>query len=384
MKIGFIAWNPFQIVQFANLFPLFINSDILIIDKGDNLQHFNKKWLNKFGIRFEYIRQSMISRIDGVYDAIFFQSPFPLMERITKTRLISLQYGLAKERHNYGEWRSLADMNLMYGPYSVKRVEHFSPSFSVGNPKFDNWTSYAGSQQRQLIFNRLKINKEKLVILYMPTWGELGSFDRLSHKLATLTTRYNIIVKMHHNNDSRFPAWKSNATKLGFGLIFDGAADQLELLSIADLVVSDFSGAIFDAIYAQVPVLLFQENTEEKIGVQKFDCTSLEFARRDEIGYVCNNLEDFEQSVIEALNMSHSLVRQADLLRTDLFQETPTSLSCSAEIHAKTTSLLNNEIPALSASQMYVRESVRSLRTIQKELRAANKKLTKRRRFLIF
>jgi hypothetical protein len=378
MKIGFIVWNPFQVVQFENTIRVFVGAVLIIIDNGDNLHLFNKSWLRLLGMKIEYVRRGNLPYIDDVYDAIFFQSPFPSMEKLLKTRLISLQYGLAKERHNYGEWRSLADMNLMYGRYSVNRVKHFSPSYAVGNPKFDKWEQINTQKKRQSSIEKFGLDKNKNTILYMPTWGDLGSFPELKKKLASLIGVYNIIVKMHHNNDSRYPEWKADAIGLGLKWIFDGGADQLELLSVADVVVSDFSGAIFDATFARVPVLLFQTDVENKGGIQKFEVSSLEFFRRDEIGIVCVDLSTFEDLLKETINRSSLMIKTVEPLRSELYIKLDKLETSCMRIRTQVEKLIRGEIPPLTQSQRYVRETVQALRIANQSLKLTQRKLDKK------
>lgn len=386
MNIGFVVWNPFQVVQFAQVIKAFPGSSIVVVDKGDNLKLFDQKWLASFGARAVYVRQAHMPHIDGSFDVLFFQSPFPFMERLQHTRLVSLQYGLAKDRHNYGEWRALADMNLMYGPYSVERVSHFAPSFAVGNPKFEAWHGVDPEARRSRNQKKLGLLPQRQTLLYMPTWGDLGSFPDLREQLPQLAQQYNLIVKMHHNNDAGYPQWKKEAQRAGVRWIYDGSADQLPLLSVADLVISDFSGAIFDATYARVPVLLYQADADRKDGIQKFDLSSLEFARRDDIGLVCSALDQFPRAVEEALAQGPQLVARAEALRSELFVEAvgEDGSRCSQRIHARVMALLHGEVPPLTTSQRYVREAVQALRTSDRELRAMRRKTATVGRWLPF
>ncbi|MGR4035163.1 hypothetical protein LB437_12085 [Escherichia coli] len=113
----------------------------------------------------------MFPLLMGLMISYFFSRLFPVL-KIKNSKLVSIQYGLAKERHNYGEWRSLADMNLMYGDYSSNIVSHYAPSYPVGNPKFDNWLEYKQKySNREELYKELKLDITKKTLLYMPTWG---------------------------------------------------------------------------------------------------------------------------------------------------------------------------------------------------------------------
>lgn len=373
MKAAFIVWNPFQLLQFEPLAKLCESPTVILIDKETNAKLFpagmlkNKHWNTMF------VKPSEIPLIDGTHDVIFFQSAFPNIEQIKETKLISLQYGLAKERHNYGEWRALADMNLMYGKYSADIVSHYGPSYAVGNLKFDDWNQYTKRySNKSSLMKELKLDPKKATILYMPTWGELGSFDALLKPIAALQSKYNIVLKMHHNNDAKTPEWLISAKREKLAHIYDGSADQLKLLCAADLIISDFSGAIFDGMFANKPILLYQENSDNKIGVQKFDLSSLEFARRDEIGHVCERVEDFESSIEFALRNSNELIQKASTLRQELFTVPTGKTSAQACVDlAKKLSI--GEVLPLTKGQLYVRETVQKLRTIEPKFNRLNK-----------
>lgn len=380
MKAAFIVWNPFQLIQFEPLAKLCEKPTVILIDKETNAKLFPPDLLKNKHWRTVFVKPSEIPLIDGTHDVIFFQSAFPNIERISESKLISLQYGLAKERHNYGEWRALADMNLMYGKYSANIVSHYAPSFAVGNLKFDDWDSYVlRYKDKNKLFKELKLDPRKKTLLYMPTWGDLGSFDALLKPIAKLQSKYNVILKMHHNNDAKVPEWLISAKREKLKYIYDGSADQLKLLCASDLIISDFSGAIFDGMFANKPILLYQENSDNKVGVQKFDLTSLEFARRDSIGHVCERTEDFENSVSYALQNGPALVAAAKPLRDELFTTPADRTSAQACIdYAKL--LTNGEIPSLSKGQRYVRETVQKLRIIEPKFNRINKQVKEAKR----
>jgi hypothetical protein len=373
MKAAFIVWNPFQLIQFEPLAKLCDSPTVILIDKETNAKLFPADLLKSKHWKTMFVKPAEIPLIDGTHDVIFFQSAFPNIEKIKESKLISLQYGLAKERHNYGEWRALADMNLMYGKYSADIVSHYAPSYAVGNLKFDDWKQYLKLYpNKSKVSKELKLDPSKPTLLYMPTWGELGSFDALLKPIAKLQSKYNIVLKMHHNNDAKTPEWLISAKREKLAHIYDGSADQLKLLCAADLIISDFSGAIFDGMFAKKPILLYQENSNTKVGVQKFDLASLEFARRDEIGHVCEHVNDFEGSIEYALSHASELVNKASKLRQELFTIPDGKTSAQACIDLAKC-LSTGGIPPLNQGQVYVRETVQKLRTIEPKFNRLNK-----------
>lgn len=369
-KTGWLVWNPFQVLQFEELFRRFPIAEYIVIDQGKNLHLFDPAFLQRHDVRI--IKKTEVRLVDGCYDVLLFQSPFPQIERLVRTPLVSVQYGLAKERHNYGEWRALADLNLMYGPYSAEKTAHFSPSVAIGNPKFASWKVENSKSARDAICENLGVPSRKKNILYMPTYGDLGSFDALVGPLGKLTDQFNVLIKMHHNNDRNDPEWLRRATVHGHKFLYDGGADQKELLSIADAVISDFSGAIFDAIYGRVPVILYQEFAKDYSGPQKFDLSSIEFRRRDEIGLTAQTIDELVSHVRSAIADPNPIVTRAEKLRNELFLDSSEVDTVGLAVE-HINALLAGDIPPLTSAQVVVRETVRALRSREVQVRALRK-----------
>src|SRR5690606_36680294 len=86
-------------------------------------------------------------------------------------------------------------------------------------------------------------------LLYMPTYGELSSLRSVLAKLRS--TDAEVTVKLHHAEDRE--AMESLLD--GFRVVY-ADADPVALLRAHDGVITDFSGAAFDALYAGRPVVV--------------------------------------------------------------------------------------------------------------------------------
>lgn len=376
--VGFIARNEFQFKQVERLWKSYPKSKVLLIGNAVDWTSFIETMPLSDRGRVVVLSYREAVSLDGVFDVLLFQTPFPLIEEIKKTPLVCIQYGLAKERHNYGEWHSLADMNLMYGAYSAASVAHFSPSYAIGNLKFADWNVSLGSSAKKKAAGRLGLPPGRPTILYMPTYNELGSLMQLLGPLSQLQQDYNILIKAHHNQESNGDrSWRSKAKEAGFLHLFGASDDQQELLDAADVVISDFSGAIFDALYAQVPVVLYQEGASRSVGIQKFNLESIEYRRRNEIGIVCENAADLRRCIINALNLNDGEREKIRILRSELMIDC-TQYDVIKSAQAKVTDLLEGRVPPLTTSQIYVRELVKLARRGERELNSVRKKKPKR------
>jgi hypothetical protein len=377
-RVAFVVKNSFQLAHFWELMSSYTRAEILLVDRPTLWDEFSRTDLESCPIRVSVVSRASIAARASEFDALFFQTVFPGVEEVEGVPLVSVQYGLAKERHNYGEWRSLADLNLMYGDYSASKVSHFSPSYPIGNVKFSGWSPRVKRQALRQNKIDLGFDPSLPVVLYMPTYGELGTFSELLEPLSTLRRDFNVAIKMHHNNEISGRHWRREAASLGISHLFGGGDDQRKLLEAADVVLSDYSGAIFDAVYAEVPVVLYQPWAHNKIGVQKFDLSSIEFRRRDELGLVVSEARDLARALKEALATADELVGKAKGIRSDVFCDTAPDLIVPMACQ-RVDELLTGRLPKQTTEQRYVRESVRALLSAR---RALNRSKSKPRPFL--
>lgn len=280
---------------------------------------------------------------------------------------------MAKERHQYGPWRALADLNLVYGPYSSAKISPFSPTAIVGNPRFDRWFANELDSTR-LTALKARLSPSKKTLLYLPTWEKLSSVECFGAALASLTDEYNLITKVHHNTDALELSRRSTLTQVGIETIFGATDDLLYLLSAADIVVSDFSGAIFDAIYVRKPVLLLQKDAEKLVN-EKFGLESIEYARRDMIGPVAQAPSDIHDALQNVFDQKDFFAESNAKLRKECFTETQ---NCGEVAATEIKNFL-----AYGADrphhQLYLRDFIRKTRAALEDAKAASNRAAKRR-----
>lgn len=359
-KVGFIVRNKFMVQQYGPLVSAYPDSQFLLVNRKGLETEFKAEDLQALARPVQLFDRSSAQRVASDFDLLFFQTAFPGIESIEGPRLVSVQYGLAKERHNYGAWRSLSDLNLMFGQYSADAVDHYSPSYAVGNLKFCGWDWRSLPARKDAARGELGIANKKPCILYMPTYGALGSFSEVIDVLSRLRDEMNVLVKLHHNDQLGGADLHARARSAGFDRIFDGGADQRQLLDAADVVVSDFSGAIFDAVYARIPVVLFQKDADRKVGEQKFDLSSIEFRCRAALGETCADAQLLPLVIRGVLDNPAENTNRAAELRDRLMADVSAPNAIDAAL-LKVEELLAGKLPQLTVPQMAVRETVREL-----------------------
>ena len=236
--------------------------------------------------------------LDGAYDVIVGQTAFAGAGTMRKSRVVFVQYGYAKEPHNFGGWRGFADLNIAYGPYAAAKMAHFAPALPLGHPRQQEVLSKGFEKAAQDRYGA-GLNPDLRTVLYAPTWGPLSSFDRYADALLALSDRYNLLFKLHHLTAEREA--KRVAVLRDKGVQFLGAGDDFfALAALSDVVISDYSGAIFDAGLLGKPVVLF--DVPDAMNTAKMDADSLEITRRADLGQVVADPADVADSLQAVLS----------------------------------------------------------------------------------
>ena len=362
MKIAFIAWNSFQVLHFKPLLKALPNAT-LIIEKKKKSIAIGQSILQDLNNNIAYIKQThLYEKIEGVFDILVTQTVFEQLYLFRHTKIAMLQYGYAKEPYNYGTWRALADVNFVYGAYAYNKISYFSPAEIVGCPRYDNWYCEEFHQNAKAIFQNV-INPLKKTILYAPSWGELSSFSLYINEIAKLSSTYNILIKLHHNTillSDKITQYEKIYPNLHF---FYEKDDLLSLLSVSDMVISDYSGAIFDAIFCKKILVLL---SIPDIQNEKLDKFSLEISHRNILGTEVKQPSKLITTVGKAF-LEKKQIRQE--LYDQLFSDTRCAIE---QVILGLENLMLGKYK-LSQQQQYVRQTVKEL-YVEKMLYKKSKK----------
>lgn len=283
MRVGFLVWNQFQVGHFAELAAQFHEPDFIFTDRDRSaLKNFDPAWLTRYGAYTRFIRETELYRLDGRYDVILTQFTPPLRTPWKKTKMVMCQYSMAKPKTAYNARWLASDFGLVYGQYSNAIIGQMCPTAMTGNPRFDAY--FEGRLDPNVLGRiRARLDPDKKTVLFLPTWGDLSSRELFSSALGKIARQFNVLYRPHHLTtirESRDATLSGVICESEFEAVLDIGP---YFMSVADCVVSDMSGAIFDGLYCGKPVVLMAlgaDFTRHK----KAEPTALEIAKHKLIG----------------------------------------------------------------------------------------------------
>lgn len=272
IRVGFVISHPFHFFIYQPLIRALKNPVVVIETRRKTPFAFSNDFLRSLGCPHLVIDERHLKSVDQQMDVIFVMTPKHLEVGFAKAKTVLMQYGMAKEYYNYGLWRCLGDLNMMFGPYSTRQIEGFAVARAVGNTRLDG-------------FQPKKIGGGGL--LYLPTYGALSTLGRFADMVDRLNPAVPVKVKLHHASefeDAEIVARLKTNKRI---TLLDGYRDALDDIAEADVVLSDYSGAIFDAFFLERPIALYQPGYTQT--VKRTSDASLEIDRGGDFGEVLSS-----------------------------------------------------------------------------------------------
>ncbi len=178
---------------------------------------------------------------------------------------------------------------LLYNLEEKEYLSAFCKTFLIGNLKFKN-------------FKKIKNNTNKKIILYLPTYGNSSDIDYTIDIIKLLRKKYTVYVKAHHGTDFLVSErQKLELLKKSCDKFYESSENMISLLQDVDLVLSDNSGAIFDAIYSETPVVIFSKDTNRNKISDKFNTKQYDLIKLGVIPFT-NNIKSVEEIVKQGLS----------------------------------------------------------------------------------
>ncbi|KRL94206.1 CDP-glycerol glycerophosphotransferase family protein [Levilactobacillus hammesii] len=170
---------------------------------------------------------------------------------------------------------------------------------TTGTPRVDKLLTESANLRMQAI-NALRLDPKTHYVLYAPTFRDNGDtriyridFKRISQIFADrFGGEWKIILKLH-----------PNIKDIGLGLdgVIDATSfpDIIELYSVASVLVTDYSSAMFDFSLTKKPVFLLMEDWKSfsKIRSTYFRREKLPFPVANNIDELSEKINDFDANV---------------------------------------------------------------------------------------
>lgn len=141
------------------------------------------------------------------------------------------------------------DAVLVSGPYQLEQIRLIEEKRNLKQKEIEivgcTYMDMLNARPRE------KTNSSKKTILLAPTWGESGILSRFGTKIidALLQTGYSIVVRPHpqsYTAEKDLIASLQEKYRSEPNLLWNRDNDNFDILNRADLLISDFSGVIFD------------------------------------------------------------------------------------------------------------------------------------------
>lgn len=125
----------------------------------------------------------------------------------------------------------------------------------LGMPRID-YILKEDKKVNENIYKKYPILKEKINILYVPTFRKNESIkvEELVNRIDT--NKYNLIIKLHPL-DTKTPKIEKN------GVIYDNEFSGYDLLKITDKVITDYSSLAMEISLLDIPVYFYTYDIEE-------------------------------------------------------------------------------------------------------------------------
>jgi hypothetical protein len=308
-KISFIVYYPYQWFIYKNIYNSILDiPKEVIIDlsvhphlQNEKLEIEIKLLLQNHNIPFRVLRG--FNFLDKEYIRDFFSSVEVIvscwetgcvsLEEVNYIKKVNTTYGLAKELTMVRPSRSIYDIILAYGKRDQKHFSMMTKSIAIGNPRMDDYYSGVKNCSKEKITKYFANNKKNLV--YVPTHGDLSSYKEMFEEIKTLSKTWNIIFKPHYYTLREDKEYVEKYKDLGNIFFVNDSWDTIDVLASGDVILSDNSSVIFDAIQVDRPIIVCDFLSNEFIDIMHKE---VRFLKRGAIG-ASTYSKSFEQEIKE-------------------------------------------------------------------------------------
>ena len=271
-KISFIVYYPYQWFIYKNIYnKISPDKREVIIDLGfqpllqdKEVEETIKKILDEHKVTYRILRRHDFYRIQYLEE--FFtsvevmvscwESSCMAVDETAHIKKVCVTYGIAKELTMIRPSRSVYDVILAYGKRDAALFSLMTKAIAIGNPRVDNF--YLNKPHETTAAKNIIAFKKpgKKTVLYVPTHGDLGSLSVMRSAIESLAETYAFIVKPHYYTLREERELVESYKQIKGVLVVDDSYDTIETMALSEVVLSDNSSAIFDAMQVRKPIVV--------------------------------------------------------------------------------------------------------------------------------
>lgn len=208
---------------------------------------------------------------------------------------IPTEFVTKKEQEEFiarcARWDYLLVQSDYVSSLTKRCFEYDGNILEVGYPRNDILYSKDNEKDIRELKQKLNIPLDKKVILYAPTWRLRNTFDLmidLKSFKENLSDEYVLLLRMHHFAGKGLDELENN----GFVYDFSKYGSMEELYLVSDILITDYSSAMFDYAILDRPIILFTYDKDEYIDSIRGIYFDLEEYKPGPIVYTYKELED--------------------------------------------------------------------------------------------
>lgn len=206
-------------------------------------------------------------RVRNFTRALFGGKPKFALSVIDPVQYFPLQIGIKQIRFMYGadisdgwslaSWNELYDLFLCHGPNdSIELQKRFHGKTEImGYPRYDDY--FNKNLNVTEVTKEFNIDTNKKTILWMPTTGDgVCSLPEFALPISGLMEKFNIIVRPHPISFRADPEYIELLRSLNYKIDSNPLRDMNKLYRLVDVVLCDYGGSAFGAIYLDKNLIL--------------------------------------------------------------------------------------------------------------------------------
>lgn len=196
--------------------------------------------------------------------------------------LLQVDYLVSQNKFTYEKLLNSHDCQSIYN----------GKILDIGYPRIDLTINHNNNNIKSI----LSIEEGKKVILYAPTWrGKVGTetdtskilLNDLEHIKSKVTDEYIVLLKAHYFTYNYF---KENGCE---HLCVPEYVDSNELLSVVDILITDYSSIFFDFLATENPVIFYSDDYEDYEKTRGFYIPYETMP-----GPICRNIDDLIETIV--------------------------------------------------------------------------------------